>query len=347
MKNEDKLKSYSVTTQLFEIDPKCIEVIPVSAGVMKHYQSKMSVAIWRPAFGRKLGFLVVHGEHLLGLIFLASPVLALSVRDEYLFKGLSRKEKGERIQGYMDMSVCVAAQPVGWHWNLGKLMAMIAYTLGDFVEGRYSKPLSGITTTSLFGGQKATQYTRVYKYLGETKGTGHETVDDDVYNKMMSFLRSRCENCTPGCVNPLPLSPTKTQAHDNAPKEKWCTVPGCVWKKVCCEKHGKPLGDGASPRRRRIAAFFKAIETLGLTPLQAIGVESMGHDLIQVKIEKKASTTHGNKRGVYYHAAIPPPQRSSVISEWYRRFGLPRYEKTRNLTPPYKNGGAEMRGTYR
>src|SRR6266403_2687839 len=156
MKDEVKLKSYSVITELFEIDPKNIEVIPVSAGVMKHYQSKMSKAIWRPAFGRKLGFLVVYEERLLGLIFLASPVLALSDRDEHLFKGMSKQEKSNLIQGYMDMSVCVAAQPIGWHWNLGKLMAMVAYTLGDFVELRYGKPLSGVTTTSLFGGQKAT-----------------------------------------------------------------------------------------------------------------------------------------------------------------------------------------------
>jgi hypothetical protein len=343
---DEKLKSYSVTTPLFEIEPNKIEVIQVSAGVMTYYQKQMSKAVWRPAFGRKLGFLVVHGEHLLGLIFLASPVLALSVRDAYLFPGMAKQEKGKVIQGYMDMSVCVAAQPIGWHWNLGKLMAMIAYTLGDFVEDRYGQSLMGITTTSLFGGNKATQYSRIYKHLGETQGTGHEGVDDEVYKKMMAFLRLHCPNCTEDCKNPLPLAPTKTQAHDGVNQEKWCTVPGCVWRKVCCKEHGKPIGDGASPRRRRIAAFFKALEVLNMTPLEALGVEFMGHDLVQIKIEKKASTHHGNKRGVYYHTAVSPSDRSKVIKDWYVRFGSPRYEKTASLTPPYYSGGANHRGTY-
>jgi uncharacterized protein DUF4338 len=344
---DENLKSYSVTTPLFEIEPNKIEVVQVSSGVIAYYQKQMSRAVWRPAFGRKLGFLVIHEKHLLGLIFLASPVLALSVRDTHLFSGMAKEEKGKALQGYMDMSVCVAAQPIGWHWNLGKLMAMIAYTLGDFVEERYGQKLVGVTTTSVFGGNKATQYSRIYKHLGETEGTGHESVDDAVYKKMMAFLRLHCSNCTPDCKNPLPLAPTKTQAHDGKGPEKWCTVPGCVWRKECCKEHGKSLGDGASPRRRRIAAFFKALETLNLTPLAALGVEFMGHDLIQVRIEKRASTHHNNKRGVYYHPAVSPTIRSQVIKDWYVRFGLPRYEKTESLIAPYQNGGAYERGTYK
>jgi hypothetical protein len=352
MTDDRKLKGYKITTPLFEIDPTKIEVIQVSAGVMTHYQKQMSRAVWRPAFGRKLGFLVVHEEHLLGLIFLASPVLALSVRDTYLFKGVTKEEKKAAIQGYMDMSVCVAAQPIGWHWNLGKLMAMIAYTLGDFVEARYKQKLRGITTTSINGGNKATQYSRIYKHLGETKGTGHENVDGEVGKKMVAFLRKHCPHCNPGCEQPLEPKATKIQLHDSTPKEKWCVVPGSSWRpapccdRIDCSNGNKSIGDGASPRRRRIAAFFKALEVLKLTPLEAIGVETMGHDLIQVKIEKKASMEHGNMRGVYYHEAVSPAKRGEVIKEWYTRFGLPRYAKTQSLIAPYQNGGANLKGTY-
>lgn len=88
------------------------------------------------------------------------------------------------------MSVCVAAQPIGWHWNIGKLLAMIAPTLGDYVEARYPKDeFKGVTTTSIYGGNKATQYTRVYRHLGETKGFGHEHVSDSDYQRMVDWLR--------------------------------------------------------------------------------------------------------------------------------------------------------------
>jgi hypothetical protein len=320
----DDLKSYSTSVPLIQIKPELVRVIPVSAGVIKYYQPKMSKAVWRPAFGRKLGFLVVQNKHLLGLIFLATPVIRLTARDQYLFPGVDKNfNYGLATKEYMDMSVCVATQPIGWHWNLGKLMALIAPTLGDFVKARYPEnDFKGVTTTSLYGqGKNGTQYTRVYKFLGYTTGAGHEKVDDITYNKMLNFLREHCPNCTPKCEFPLPLFPTRTQEHDNVPKEKWCTVPGCRWR--------KGLGDGANPRMRRIAAFFKALEYLGIAGAkEAIGVE----------ITKHESHHHGHKRGVWYHPAISSNQREAVIQKWYERWGLPRYERTKNLIPPYQDG---------
>jgi hypothetical protein len=333
----DDLKSYSTSTPLIQIKPELIRVVPVSAGVMKYYQPRMSKAVWRPAFGRKLGFLVMQDMHVLGLIFLATPVIRLTARDEHLFPEEYRNKRLEKhpktgkmifnyglaTKEYMDMSVCVAAQPVGWHWNLGKLMAMIAPTLGDFVKARYPEnDFKGVTTTSLYGrGKNGTQYTRIYKFLGYTTGAGHEAVDDVMYNKMMAFLREHCPNCTPGCKNPLVLTPTRTQEHDGVSKEKWCTVPGCQWR--------KGLGDGANPRMRRIAAFFKALEYLGIASAK---------DAIGVEITKHESHHHGHKRGVWYCPATPARQRVEVIQKWYERWGLPRYEKTKNTAAPYQNG---------
>jgi hypothetical protein len=125
----------------------------------------MSKAIWRPAPGRKLGFLVVQDDALLSLIFLASPVIRLKVRDERLFPDAGKDfNYGLAMRSYMDMSVCVASQPIAWHWNLGKLMALIAPTLGDFVNARYPDDLfRGVTTTSLWG--NSSQYNRIYKHL--------------------------------------------------------------------------------------------------------------------------------------------------------------------------------------
>lgn len=181
---------YPVTTSLTEIRPYNIKLLNVGSNVIAHYQKLMSKAVWRPAPGRKLGFLVVQDDSLLGLIFLASPVIRLTARDQYLFpEASSGFNYGAALREYMDMSVCVSAQPIGWYWNLGKLMAMIAPTLGDYVTARYGGTFKGVTTTSLWG--KSIQYNRIYRFLGYSKGFGHEHISDMEYKHMVDYLESR------------------------------------------------------------------------------------------------------------------------------------------------------------
>jgi len=191
----DKLK-YNVQTPLFEIDPHKISVEQIDVGTFTKYQKLMSKAIWRPAPGRKLAFLVTHEQNLLGILFLASPVIRLSVRDEFL--GIDKeKHKGTTLRSYMDISQCVGAQPISWHWNVGKLLAMIAYTLTDFVEKRYpDDKLIGLVTSGLNG--KASQYNRIYKFLGYTKGYGHEHITDEQYTDMLDWMAEHNVNI-PSC----------------------------------------------------------------------------------------------------------------------------------------------------
>ena len=288
---------YPISTPLEIIDLARVRILSASSLVLAHYQKNMSKAIWRPAPGRKLGFLVVMDSLLLGLIFLASPVIRLTARDEYLFPKAEKGFKyGVVMKDYMDMSICVASQPIGWHWNLGKLMALIAPTLGDYVNSRYPKDtFRGVTTTSLWG--RSTQYNRIYKHLGYTKGNGHEHIDDKSYGGMVAYLKSRCPHCNPGCEGPLPVIPSRI----GAPENEWCALPG------------QRFGEGANARMRRIGAYIKAT----------------GSSL---------TLNHGKFRGVYYHPAVPSEQRKLVIQGWYERWGLPRYERTKNLTAPYQSG---------
>lgn len=282
------------TTPLTIIRPEAIQVLPISSGLMKIYQNQMSRAIWRPAPGRKLGFVVTQDEALLGLIFLASPVIRLKVRDAFLFSDASTFN----LREYMDLSVCVAAQPIGWHWNLGKLMALIAPTLGDYVETRYpNDEFKGVTTTSLYG--RGTQYNRIYKFLGFTKGHGHEHITDVEYRRMVRYLRKHCPHCTPRCENPTPIQPSRDS---DRPVEDWCAVPGTRFS------------DLSNARMLRIAAYR------------------------QVTGDKTVHLTHGKLRGVYYHPAVPPDQRPTVIQEWYERWGRPRYERMKDQVPPYQSG---------
>ena len=61
----------SSTHNLIEINPFKIEIVQSDTGMMAKLQKKTSKAIWRPAPGRKLAFLVLHDNILIGLIFLA------------------------------------------------------------------------------------------------------------------------------------------------------------------------------------------------------------------------------------------------------------------------------------
>lgn len=256
---------------LFEIDPAKIWVEQVDSGTLAKYQKEMSKAVWRPAPGRKLAFIVRHGMVMIGLIFLASPVINLSERDNFLKLSKDPKVKGKELRSIMDISVCVSAQPIGWHWNLGKLCAMLAPTLGDFFKQRYGDDLKHVVTTSLWG--RGTQYNRVFKFLGYTKGHGHEHITDERYHEMIKWL--------------------KDNGHE---------VPSCRF------------GEGSNPRMRRIAAYRKASG------------------------DKSITLIHGNKRGIYYHEAVDPTKRAEVVLNWYNRWGVNRYTRTKDQQPPYFTG---------
>ena len=253
------------------IDPSRITVQQISSGEAATIQPLISKAVWRPAPGRKLAFAVLHNEDLLGLAFLASPVINLGVRDDYLDFPKDASLKGKVLRNYADLSVCVSIQPFGWRWNGGKLVALVATTLGDFWFDRYGDELKGITTTSLWG--KGSQYNRVYKFLGYTKGFGHEHISDERYAEMMAWMRAN-----------------------------GFEIPSSAF------------GAGSNARMRRIMAYRKASG------------------------EKTVTLLHGNKRGVYYHDAVDPASRADVINFWYERWGKPRFDRTKDLQPPYLSG---------
>jgi hypothetical protein len=212
---------------------------------MVYYQALMSKAVWRPAPGRKLSFLVTHDEHLLGLICLSGPVANIKPRDEYLgLADMTKSERGFALRNYMDMSVCVGAQPISWHWNIGKLLALMAPTFTDFVQERYPKDeFKGIITTSLWGkGTKgSTQYTRIYKYLGLTQGYGHEHISDERYHAMLDEMRRNgveIPSCSFGAGSNARMR--RIRAYKKAFPQKWDAEFGGTPQAQM--KHGKQRG---------------------------------------------------------------------------------------------------------
>ncbi len=257
------------THPLVEIHPERITVERIPQAEMVGLQGAASKAVWRPAPGRKNSYAVRHDGDTIGLLFLASPVINLGARDEFL--GLARERKGYALRRVADLSVCVGLQPLAWHWNVGKLVALLATSseiAGDW-ERRYGDPLEWVTTTSLYG--KGAQYNRVYRFLGYTKGFGHQHVSEWEYQAMLAWMRD----------NDVPIP-------------------------------SSAFGAGSNPRMRRIAAYQRASG-------------------------EKVSLNHGHKRGVYIHKANDGTV-AEIAQAWHDRWGRPRYERTRDLTPPYTDG---------
>lgn len=260
------------THPLTFIDPERIRIERLSIEAMVDLQARTSKAVWRPAPGRKSGFGVIHEDRLIGLMFLSSPVINLGVRDEFL--GLSGDGKGFALRRVADLSVCVGLQPLAWHWNVGKLVAMLAQSdeIAAAHERKHGDPLSWITTTSLYG--RGAQYNRVYKFLGYTKGYGHQHISDAEYAEMLRWLKR----------NNVPIPSSR-------------------------------FGAGSNPRMRRIAAYQRARG-------------------------ESANLMHGNRRGVYI-APAGQGDVQSIAHRWHARWGLPRWQRTADLTAPYFNGLAD------
>lgn len=206
---------------------------------------------------------------MIGLIFLGSDVLNMKPRDEYLHLSKDKLIRGQELKDYFNLGVCVGIQPISWYWNIGKLVALLACTLGDFINKAYPEVhFKGITTTSLWG--KSVQYDRVYKLLGYTKGFGTEHVSDIEYKEMVKWLDD----------NGIKRPPWRTSI-------KMMTINQYLYY------HGS---------------------------------------------DKTASVKHGHIRGIYYHDAIPSDKRQDVINDWFNRWGLPRYNRLKDMAPPYING---------
>jgi len=177
------------THPLVEIDPAEISMSRISVGELFSMLKHLSKATTRPAPGRKFAFAVWHKDELIGVMGFSSPVINLSVRDNYLNFPSDPSERGFALKQYVDLSTCVGVQPISWYWNIGKLIAMLAVSspVSAYYQYQYADSLVGVTTTSLNG--RGSQYNRIYKFLGYTKGYGHEHVSDEEYQNMLQWMR--------------------------------------------------------------------------------------------------------------------------------------------------------------
>jgi len=199
-----------------EIIPERIslELREVQSGSFEEILFRWWNLIWwsipfQRSYGRQMRFLLWDITHdaPFGLICLQSPVLKMSVRDNYL--GIPKDELDIWINRSMN------AQRVGALPPYNELLGgkMVAFTLTcneireayrrkyknyiSIIKGRKLKPeLLFITTTSAFG--KSSLYNRlkyngevVAECLGYTQGSGTFHIPEELYEELLEFLKNQ------------------------------------------------------------------------------------------------------------------------------------------------------------
>jgi hypothetical protein len=130
--------------------------------------------------GRNLNYLVVDRktDKYLGLICISSDFLDLTPRDKFIGWEREKKTQGHMINYTAIGSTIVPLQPLGYNYVGGKLLALLC--LSDKVQQdwkkQYGDVLVGVTTTSLYGKDKAgglSQYDNLkhWKKMGFSSGS--------------------------------------------------------------------------------------------------------------------------------------------------------------------------------
>jgi hypothetical protein len=217
MDSFEKVKNYC--RDGFEIVPEeiSLELREVNSGSFEEVLFKWWNLIWwsipyqRPC-GRQMRFLLWDKTHEapFGLIGLQSPVLKMSVRDNYL--GIRREEVDVWINKSMYAQRVGALPP--YNELLGGKMVALALTCNEIreyykekykdyisiIKGRKLEPeLLFITTASAFG--KSSLYNRlqyndevVAECLGYTRGSGTFHIPEKLYEELLEFLKKQGVN---------------------------------------------------------------------------------------------------------------------------------------------------------
>jgi hypothetical protein len=217
----DKVKKYCRDGSKIIPEKISLELREVQSESLEEILFKWWNLIWwsipfQRSYGRQMRFLLWDNTHDIpfGLIYLQSPVLKMSVRDDYL--GIPRDELDIWINKSMNAQRVGALPP--YNELLGGKMVALSLTSNEIrsayrekyknyisvIKGRKIDPeLLFITTTSAFG--RSSLYNRL-KYkdepvaicLGYTQGSGTFHIPEKLYEELLEFLRMKGVNVSRG-----------------------------------------------------------------------------------------------------------------------------------------------------
>jgi len=210
----NKVKNYCRDGSEIIPEKISLELREVRSGSFEEILFKWWNLIWwsipyQHSYGRQMRFLLWDTTHNapFGLICLQSPVLKMSVRDNYL--GIPRDKLDIWINKSMNAQRVGALPP--YNELLGGKMVALTLTCNEIreayrkkyknyisiIKGRELEPeLLFITTTSAFG--KSSLYNRlryngevVAESLGYTKGSGTFHIPEELYEELLEFLKNQ------------------------------------------------------------------------------------------------------------------------------------------------------------
>ncbi len=150
--------------------------------------------------GRNLNYLIKDKNTgtFLGIICISSDFLDLTPRDNYIGWSREKKTQGRMINHTAIGSTIVPIQPLGFNYVGGKLLALLC--LSDEIQKRwkelYGDVLVGVTTTSLYGKNKAgglSQYDGLkhWKKMGFTEGSVSYETTKSTIKMMLDWLKKK------------------------------------------------------------------------------------------------------------------------------------------------------------
>jgi len=144
--------------------------------------------------GRNLKFLIldVTSEKYLGILNLASDVISIKSRDEWIGWTSEDRLEGKRLNNTAIGSCILPTQPFGYNFLGGKLIASIltSQQVRHAWEARYKDRLVGFTTTSLYGPYSMYNGIPYWKPVGKTAGRVIIKPDDEAYSYMLQYIKT-------------------------------------------------------------------------------------------------------------------------------------------------------------
>ena len=148
---------------------------------------------WEQNMGRNMKFLMYINGKIAAVVSLASDMMSLKKRDEYI--GWSKDDKlfgKKRLNCTAACSTIMPVQPLGYMAAGGKLVSLLLYhtSIREAWEKAYGDTMAGLTTTSLYG--NTSQYSGMNKYwksCDTTAGTTPLLPQKDVYKQMIEWLK--------------------------------------------------------------------------------------------------------------------------------------------------------------
>jgi hypothetical protein len=211
-KGTPTIKDYILNLKEFNPDKIDLELREVRSESLEEIIFKWWNLVWwsvpyQRAYGRQMRFVLWDKGHdaPFGLIGLQSPVLKMSVRDDYL--QIPKKELDIWVNKSMQAQRLGALPP--YNYLIGGKMAALAMTSKELIKcykekyadqktemlGRLIEPdLLFITTSSAFGRSSIYNRLKIYDQpvaisLGYTKGSGSFHIPETLYREILNFLK--------------------------------------------------------------------------------------------------------------------------------------------------------------